>query len=132
MRVKSTVPAEASKSTAPAIIKEVFSPVSGFFAGASVVAGLLGFVEPVGSVDSVGCTGSVGSVGSVGSGSVGSLGSVGVDGSVGSVIGMMNGASAIPAQWTEPWGGKLATSIEGYNLVTLEELTKETLALINA
>ena len=48
---------------------------------------------------------------------------------VGSVVGMFGGAEKIPSAWTEPFGGKLRTSIDGYPLVTVEELTRKTLNL---
>lgn len=48
---------------------------------------------------------------------------------VGSVVGMFAGAAAIPTAWTEPFGGKLRTSIDGHPLVSVGELTKKTLAL---
>ncbi len=51
---------------------------------------------------------------------------------VGSIIGMRNGISGIPTYWTEPWGGRLRTSIQGYNNVSLDELVAKTLTLIKA
>ncbi len=50
---------------------------------------------------------------------------------VGSIVGMINGASAIPAYWIEPFGGNLRTTIEGYNNVTVDMLTDRTLQLMN-
>ena len=49
---------------------------------------------------------------------------------VGSIIGMMNGASAIPSSWVMPFGGKLRTSVEGYNLVDIDMLTSKTMELL--
>lgn len=49
---------------------------------------------------------------------------------VGSVFGMWKGASAIPPEWTAPFGGKLATSLPGDSLVSVERLTDRTMALI--
>ncbi len=49
---------------------------------------------------------------------------------VGSIVGMMVGDSGIAKEWTEPFGGRLYTGIQGYNLVDAEVLTEKTLSLI--
>jgi len=43
---------------------------------------------------------------------------------------MMVGDSGIAKEWTEPFGGRLYTGIQGYNLVDAEVLTEKTLSLI--
>jgi ADP-ribosylglycohydrolase len=50
---------------------------------------------------------------------------------VGSILGIMIGQKAIPKIWLEPYNGKLATSIIGYNFVTIDELVAATIELIN-
>lgn len=50
---------------------------------------------------------------------------------VGSILGIMIGQKAIPKIWLEPYNGKLATSIIGYNLITIDELVATTIELIN-
>lgn len=47
---------------------------------------------------------------------------------VGSIIGMRNGG--IPDEWIEPFGGRLLTSIQDLNDVTVDELVKQTIALM--
>ena len=49
---------------------------------------------------------------------------------VGSVVGMICGASRIPKEWTAPYGEKLQTGLDGYNLVTVETLVDKTLEVI--
>ncbi len=49
---------------------------------------------------------------------------------VGSIVGMMVGESGIADEWTAPFGGRLHTGIQDYNLVDASELTEKTLALI--
>jgi ADP-ribosylglycohydrolase len=48
----------------------------------------------------------------------------------GSILGMMLGEKAIPQVWIDPYQKKLATSIIGHNLVTVDELVGSTLELI--
>lgn len=48
---------------------------------------------------------------------------------VGSVVGMLCGKHAIPACWTAPFGDRLHTSLDGMPLVTVDDLTRRTLAL---
>jgi ADP-ribosylglycohydrolase len=50
---------------------------------------------------------------------------------VGSVVGIMNGAKSIPKQWYEPYNMTLSSSIIGYPVVSVEELTRKTLLLCN-
>ena len=47
---------------------------------------------------------------------------------VGSIVGMMNGE--VPAEWIEPFCGKLRTSIEGYNHVDADYMAEKTYAHI--
>ena len=49
---------------------------------------------------------------------------------VGSIIGMRNGASGIPGYWAEPFGGRLLTSIQDNNNVSVDELVANTLAIM--
>jgi ADP-ribosylglycohydrolase len=49
---------------------------------------------------------------------------------VGSVIGIMKGAEAIDPYWGEAFHYKLRTSVEGYHLVTVDDLVQETLDLL--
>lgn len=49
---------------------------------------------------------------------------------VGSIIGMRNGISGIPAQWSAPFGGRLLTSIQDYNNVSVDELVANTLDIM--
>lgn len=49
---------------------------------------------------------------------------------VGSVVGMMNGAKAIPAVWTDAFHGMLHTSIDGYQNVSVEQLAQKTMQLL--
>lgn len=49
---------------------------------------------------------------------------------VGSIVGMMIGESGIPDYWKAPFEGRLRTSIDGYNTVDVEMLTKKTIELI--
>lgn len=46
---------------------------------------------------------------------------------VGSVIGMICGASNIPAQWTEPLNGKLETEIASLGVVSITEMVDRTM-----
>ena len=46
---------------------------------------------------------------------------------VGSIVGMQKGASAVGAQWTKPFHGKLETSIFGVGTVSIDDLVKKTL-----
>lgn len=48
----------------------------------------------------------------------------------GSIVGMMAGRSQIPAYWYECYHERLATSISGYNDVTVEQLTEKTMELL--
>ena len=48
---------------------------------------------------------------------------------VGSVLGMRNGFAALPSEWYEPIGDKLATSIFGVGTVKLSDMAKKTLAV---
>lgn len=47
---------------------------------------------------------------------------------VGSILGMRNGG--IPDEWVEPFGGRLLTSIQDLNDVTVDELVKQTVELM--
>lgn len=49
---------------------------------------------------------------------------------VGSIVGMMIGEDGISDYWKAPFAGRLRTSIDGYNTVDVEMLTKKTLDLI--
>lgn len=49
---------------------------------------------------------------------------------VGSIVGIMNGAAAIPDCWFAPFEGKLRTSIDEYNTVDIDMLTSKTMDLI--
>lgn len=49
---------------------------------------------------------------------------------VGSILGMFRGAQGIEARWTAPFRDGLNTAIEGFPLVTPEQLTARTLAII--
>jgi len=48
----------------------------------------------------------------------------------GSIIGIMLGAGKIESYWNDAFYNKLRTSIDGYNLVSIEELTQKTVELI--
>jgi ADP-ribosylglycohydrolase len=48
----------------------------------------------------------------------------------GSILGIMLGEKAIPQVWIDPYQKKLATSIIGHNLVTVDELAESTFELI--
>ena len=50
----------------------------------------------------------------------------------GSVIGIMIGAEAIDPYWPAAYHYRLRTSIDGYNLMTLDELTEKTFAFVAA
>lgn len=49
---------------------------------------------------------------------------------VGSVVGMLTGAKAIPSRWSEAFHGTLRTSLDGYQRVTVQELTEKTMELL--
>jgi ADP-ribosylglycohydrolase len=49
---------------------------------------------------------------------------------VGSVIGIMLGTGVIPAYWSDAFFNKLRTSVEGYNLVTIDELAESTIKML--
>lgn len=46
---------------------------------------------------------------------------------VGSILGMMIGKDAIQPQWIEPLNGRLATNIQGYEIVNIDEMAEMTL-----
>ena len=46
---------------------------------------------------------------------------------VGSILGMMIGKDAIQPQWIEPLNGRLATNIQGYEIVNIDEMAELTL-----
>ena len=48
----------------------------------------------------------------------------------GSILGIMVGAGAIDAYWTDAFHCKLLTSVEGYNLVTVDDLVAKTVELL--
>ena len=48
----------------------------------------------------------------------------------GSIMGVLLGASGIPAQWTEPLHDELRSSVQGYNRNKISELAAETLSLL--
>ncbi|WNB87394.1 ADP-ribosylglycohydrolase family protein [Cellulomonas sp. ATA003] len=48
---------------------------------------------------------------------------------VGSVVGGLRGAAAIPAQWSEPLRGRIATSLPGGATRDIEDLARRTRAL---
>jgi len=48
----------------------------------------------------------------------------------GSILGMILGEAKIPELWTAPYHKTLATSIIGHNLVSVDELVKQTLDLV--
>lgn len=50
---------------------------------------------------------------------------------VGSVVGMMVGESKINPYWYNSFHKKLLTSVDGYNLVSVEQLVEKTIELIN-
>lgn len=50
---------------------------------------------------------------------------------VGSLVGMLIGAKAIPSYWTDVFGGKLATSIAENYEVSVPDLVKRTIKIIN-
>ena len=47
---------------------------------------------------------------------------------VGSVVGILNGADRIDPQWTEPFPNGLHTQIDGYQIVTVDQLASKTKA----
>jgi ADP-ribosylglycohydrolase len=47
----------------------------------------------------------------------------------GSIMGMMLGYDALPAGWYEPFGGRVATSIQDFSVADVDTLAKRTLAL---
>lgn len=49
---------------------------------------------------------------------------------VGSIIGMRNGTAGIPAYWAAPFGGRLLTSIQDNNNVSVDELVDQTVAIL--
>lgn len=49
---------------------------------------------------------------------------------VGSVLGVMNGA--VPMRWSEPLGGRVRSSLRGFDEISIEELTRRTLAQVPA
>ncbi len=48
----------------------------------------------------------------------------------GSILGMVLGASAIPAKWTSPLHDSLTSGVSGYHRVAISELASESVALI--
>lgn len=50
----------------------------------------------------------------------------------GSILGMMLGRDAIPAEWPDRFGRRLATDIAGYPSADIDALTDETLSLLDA
>ncbi|MDO8588678.1 MAG: ADP-ribosylglycohydrolase family protein [Armatimonadota bacterium] len=51
---------------------------------------------------------------------------------VGSIIGMMLGASRLPAKWTEVVNDTLETGVAGYNVVKISDMAKKTMVVIEA
>ena len=49
---------------------------------------------------------------------------------VGSIVGIRNGGSGVPAYWGESFHHALRTSLDGYQLVTVEQLVEKTLKLM--
>ena len=49
---------------------------------------------------------------------------------VGSIVGMLRGYDALPKIWSEPFKDGLYTSIQGYNLVTVDTLVEKTAAVM--
>ena len=45
----------------------------------------------------------------------------------GSIIGAALGAKALPDKWIKPLGGKLYTSVQGYNEIDIEEMARKTM-----
>ncbi|MBQ8577598.1 MAG: ADP-ribosylglycohydrolase family protein [Clostridia bacterium] len=51
---------------------------------------------------------------------------------VGSIIGMRNGIAGIPEYWSAPFGGRLLTSIQDNNNVSVEDLAAETIRIMKS
>jgi len=51
---------------------------------------------------------------------------------VGSILGMIRGASALPAQWIAPLNDLLKSGVDGFGLVPISELAERTVKLIEA
>lgn len=51
---------------------------------------------------------------------------------VGSIMGIIHGASEIPAKWTAPFNDTLETGVSGYHSVKIKNMAKDTLQLIEA
>ncbi|KAF0227652.1 MAG: ADP-ribosylation/Crystallin J1 [Erysipelotrichaceae bacterium] len=49
---------------------------------------------------------------------------------LGSLLGMLLGAQSIPDEWIQPHQNTLATSLIGFNSVTVDELVQETLSIL--
>jgi ADP-ribosylglycohydrolase len=49
---------------------------------------------------------------------------------VGSVVGMLNGAEALPEKWIKPLNNKVKSGIDGYNFCEISDLAKQTVKLI--
>ena len=50
---------------------------------------------------------------------------------VGSILGMVIGGQAIPDSWWKPFGKRLCTSIDGYPVVSVEDMVEKSLELIH-
>jgi ADP-ribosylglycohydrolase len=48
----------------------------------------------------------------------------------GSVVGMLNGAAALPEKWIKPLNNKVKSGIDGYNLCEISELAERTVKFI--
>src|SRR5712691_7237318 len=51
---------------------------------------------------------------------------------IGSVFGACSGAAGIPDVWAAPLHGRIASSLPGFDGVTIDELTRRTLAVVDA
>jgi ADP-ribosylglycohydrolase len=49
---------------------------------------------------------------------------------VGSIMGMIQGAKAMPGKWTEPLNDMIKSGVDGYGLVKISELAERTISLI--
>ncbi|HEY8346983.1 MAG TPA: ADP-ribosylglycohydrolase family protein, partial [Symbiobacteriaceae bacterium] len=49
---------------------------------------------------------------------------------VGSVIGVMLGASKLPAKWIAPLNNRVRSSLKGFDNITFDELARRTLNLV--
>jgi ADP-ribosylglycohydrolase len=50
---------------------------------------------------------------------------------VGSIVGLANGAKALPTNWIEPFHDTLKSGVDGFGMVKISELAERTVKILN-